>query len=209
MESSKLEVMGRQDLLMETVQCSSLTSSAEIPTVKSLNFRYFRKASSLSSQDSGKHTQLNQEPLLYPQYSCCCYQYPSPLLVEGSPGAHHCQTQHQSSGALLPVLHIQPSLFSHLSPCFAGYLSIVEARDTHVNSKKVSSLFLPLTCPHRPLFICEETEAMATCFSVEDFVIVLPGRGQFQNFWGSLTPPLLLFLAPVSPLQKRQLCPAL
>lgn len=33
-----------------------------------------------------------------------------------------------------------------------------------------------------------------TCFSVEDFVIVLPGRGQFQKLLGS-TPPLLLFLA--------------
>lgn len=126
-----------------------------------LNFRYFRKASSLRPRILESTPNLNQEPLLYPQYSCCCYQYPSPLLVESSPGAHHCQTapQHQSSGHYLPVLTSSP-VYSHISLALFCWLPLHSGsqRYTCKQQEGFRLYSYPHMCVHRPLFICEETE---------------------------------------------------
>lgn len=63
--------------------------------------------------------------------------------------------------------------------------------------------------PHMSTDLCLYVKRLSiwatTCFSVEDFVIVLPGRGQFQKLLGLYTTSTTVS-CPVSPLQKRQLC---
>ena len=89
-------------------------------------------------------------------------------------------------------------------PSFAGYLSTVEARDTHVKSK-IFVFILILTCPQTSVYMWRNNIWATTCFSVEDFVIVLLGRGQFQKLLGLYTTSTTVS-CPVSPLHKRQLC---
>lgn len=63
--------------------------------------------------------------------------------------------------------------------------------------------------PHMSTDLCLYVKKLniwaTTCFSVEDFVIVLPGRGQFQKLLGLYTTSTTV-PCPVSPLHKRQLC---
>ena len=115
MERSKLEVMARQTYWWK--QCSVLHWLLQLRFLLSSHsqFQIFHERLAAFRPRMLESTpNLNQEPLLYPQYCCCCYQYPSPLLAEGSPGAHHSQTQHQSSGHCCQSSASSP-VYSHIS----------------------------------------------------------------------------------------------
>lgn len=151
---------------------------------------------------------MDQEPPLYPQYCRCFYQYPSPFLVEGFPDAHHSTTPDTAPEfwALLPD---PPHLVQFILTSLALFCWLSLHSGSQRYTCKQQEDFHLYSYPHMSTDLCLCVKKLSiwvtACFSVEDFVIVLPGRGQFQKLLGLYTTSTTVS-CPVSPLQKRQLC---
>ena len=136
------------------------------------------------------------------------YQYPSPFLVESSPDAHHSTTPDTAPEfwALLPD---PPHLVQFILTSLALFCWLSLHSGSQRYTCKEQEDFHLYSYPHMSTDLCLCVKKLSiwvtACFSVEDFVIVLPGRRQFQKLLRLYTTSTTVS-CPVSPLQKRQLC---